>query len=382
MDKHNFWKTQPIQDTSKKEKLNESKDILEDISNLFTNNPLNLPENFNWNEINPNSESDIDDLYNFLYENYMQKNDNFGLHYTKESLRWYLSNPKFYKNMFLFVKYKNKVVGFIIATPENISVFNKNDIIFNTTFLCVDKKIRDKSLGAIMIKELLRRMYFNNVKYGYYTSPLDLPNKLTMSNYYHRPLNIKKLLDINFITKPNSISIKSFEKLYRVKDKKTTDYESLSLKTLNICVKEYNNYYKKYKIYQIMDEEEFKYKFFPVNNIIDTFIIKEDNNIKCLVSIFYLKSRILHNINYIDYNIAQIYHYYYSDEKLFIEFLEDILIYLKDKNIDVVNWIEQMDNHLFFNKLKFCKGSGEIYYHFWNKSCPDISNKDIALVTL
>lgn len=382
MDKHNFWKTQPIQDTSKKEKVNGSKDILEDISNLFTQNSINLPDNFEWIEIDPDSDTDIELLYKFLYENYNQKNDNFGLHYTKESLKWYLSNPKFYKNMFLFVKYKNKVVGSIIATPENISVFNKNDIMFNTTFLCIDKKIREKSLGSIMIKELLRRMYFNNVKYGYYTSPLDLPNKLTFSSYYHRPLNIKKLLEIDFITKPNSISIKSFEKLYRVKDKKTTNYESLNLGDINLCLEHYNNYYKKYKIYQIMDDEEFKYKFLPVENIIDTFIIKVDNNIKCFISIFYLKSRIFNNIKYDNYNIAQIYHYFYSDEKLFIEFLEDIFVYLKDKDIDVVNWIEQMDNHLFFNKLKFCKGSGDIYYHFWNKSCQNISNKDIALVTI
>ena len=382
MDKHNFWKTQPIQDTTKKEKLNGSKDVLENISHLFKSEQINLPENFVWAEINPDLDSDIDLLYNFLYENYIQKNDNTGLHYTKESLRWYLSNPKFYKNMFLFVKYKNKVVGSIVATPENISIFNKADIIFNTTFLCIDKNIREKSLGAIMIKELLRRMYYNNVKYGYYTSPLNLPNKLTLSNYYHRPLNIKKLIDIDFITKPDSISLKSFERLYKVKDKKTTNYISLRLEDINFCTEKYNEHYKKYKIYQIMDEEEFKYKFLPVDNIIDTFIIKDNNNIKCFISIFYLKSRILNNSKYKDYDIAQIYHYFYSDENLFIDFLNDILIYLKDKNIDVVNWIEQMDNNIFFEKLKFCKGSGEIYYHFWNKSCPYITNKDIGLVTL
>ena len=44
-----------------------------------------------------------------------------------------------------------------------------------------------------MIKELCRRMVLNNkVKYGYYTSPLLLPNALTKSNYYHKIINIKK----------------------------------------------------------------------------------------------------------------------------------------------------------------------------------------------
>jgi hypothetical protein len=50
---------------------------------------------------------------------------------------------------------------------------------------------------------------------------------------------------------------------------------------------------------------------------------------------------------------------------------------MKIKNIDVLNCINQMDNHLFLDKLNFKEGSGELHFYFWNKLCPKITNKDI-----
>jgi len=382
MEKHNFWKTQPIQNTTIKEKLNTTSDIIELNDDMFGKSEINLPEHFTFQVINSENKIDMDDFYNFLYENYNQKGDDTGLHYSKESLKWYLDNPKNFKDMFLFVKYKNKVVGTIIGTPINISIFDNVDTIIDTSFLCIDKTIRTKSLASIMIKELLRRMYFNKVKYGYYTSPLNLPNAISKSNYYHKIINIKKMMDINFICKPQSISNKSFEKLFKLNDNIVLNIKKITDNDLERCHQLYIKYYKQYKIYQLLSPEEFKYKFMSLDNVLDTFILEKDNVITCMISIFYLKSRIFNNPKHSEYNIAQIYHCAYTDINIFELFLNDICILMKQKDIDVINWIEQMSNHLFLNKLNFKHGSGELYYHFWNKKCPQITNKDIALVTI
>jgi glycylpeptide N-tetradecanoyltransferase len=389
MEKHKFWSTQPIQDTTKKNKILNTEeniidtDVIEDYTTLserFTKELNSLPENFTWANINPNSNEDIDLLYNFLYENYNQKNDNFGLNYSKESLKWYISNPLYHKDMFIFVKYKDKICASIIGIPVKISMYNKIYDMNDISFLCIDKKIREKSLASIIIKEIARRACFNNRVSQFYTSPLNLPNKLTMSTTYHRPLNIKKLIDINFLPKSNSISFKSYEKLYKTKDNTTTNIRKLTLNDVDKCIEKYNEHYNKYKIYQVFDKNEFIYEF--INNFIDTYVLEKNGFIECFVSIFYIKSRIFNNDKYKEYDIAQIYHYFYDDVNTFTEFLGDILCLMKKKNIDVVNWVEQMDNHLVFDKLKFCKGSGEIYYYFWNRKCPNITNKDIGLVTL
>ena len=382
MDEHKFWKTQPIQDTSQNEKINKSSDITELNNNMFSIHPINLPENFFWYEIDPKSEIDINDLYNFLYDNYNYIDNKFGAHYTKESLHWYLSNPTYFQNMFLFVKYKEKVVGSIIGTPANISIFDKLDIIIDTSFLCISKKIREKSLASIMIKELLRRMYFNNVQFGYYTTHLLLPNILTCATYYHRPINIKKLVNIDFISKPSYMSMGTFEELYKTKDKLTLNLRKMNENDISQCTQKLNQFYKKYKIYQIYTEDEFKYKFLPQTNIIDSYVFEKDNNIQAFISTFYTKSRIFNNKTYSEYNIAQIYHYFYYDDLIFIDMINDILLLMKQQNIDVVNCLEQMDNHLFINKLNFKQGSGKLNFYFWNKKCPTFTNKDIALITL
>jgi glycylpeptide N-tetradecanoyltransferase len=257
-----------------KKKFQEAKHI---IVKQHRASEINLPENFTFQVINSENKIDMDDFYNFLYENYNQKGDDTGLHYSKESLKWYLDNPKNFKDMFLFVKYKKKVVGTIIGIPINISLFDNIYTIIDTSFLCINKNIRTKSLASIMIKELLRRMYFNNVKYGYYTSPLNLPNAISKSNYYHKIINIKKMMDINFISKPQSISTKSFEKLFKLNDNIVLNIRKITDNDLERCHELYTKHYKQYKIYQLVNPEEFKYKFMSLDNVLDTFILEKDN---------------------------------------------------------------------------------------------------------
>jgi hypothetical protein len=148
------------------------------------------------------------------------------------------------------------------------------------------------------------------------------------------------------------------------------------------CTEKFNQFYKKYKIHQIYTEEEFKYKFMPHKNVIDTYICEQNNNIIAFISIFYTKSRIFNNTKYSDYDIAQIYHYFYFDKQVFIDMVDDILFLMKQKNIDVVNCLDQMDNDIFLNKLNFKQGSGKINFYFWNKRCPSFTNKDISLITI
>jgi hypothetical protein len=77
-----------------------------------------------------------------------------------------------------------------------------------------------------------------------------------------------------------------------------------------------------------------------------------------------------------------IYHYFYDTEENLIKMIEDVLYLMKNKNIDVVNCLNQMDNNIFINKLKFEEGSGNINSYFYNLACPEITNNQIAMITL
>lgn len=381
MESHNFWKTQSIQDTSKKEKLNECCIISKFNDDIYPAEKTKLPEGFTWDNLD-SSDKIIDEMYLFLYDNYVNGNDKYGGHYSKESLKWFLETVTEHKDLCFCVRYNNKIVGTIIGIPETISIYDKIYKISQTTFLCIDKNLRNRDLAPISIQEMCRRLYRNNILMSYYTSFLKLPNILTTFKYYFRPLNVKKLLDLNIITNTSRISINGFEKLYKVKDKITSNLRLLENKDIKQCTEKYNNYYKKYKIHQVFTENEFKHKFLPKNNIIDSFVVEKNGIITDFISIFYVKTHVFNNNKYSDYSVAQIYQYFYSDEKKFIDIVDDILYIMKQKNIDVVNCINQMDTHIFLDRLKFKERFGENNFYIWNMKCLPVNPSDIALITI
>lgn len=379
MESHNFWKTQSIQDTSKKEKLNECCIISQFNDDIYPEKEIKLSDGFTW-DILDSSDKIIDEMYLFLYDNYVNGDDKYGGHYSKEALKWFLEASN--KNLCFCARYNNKIVGTIIGISENISIYNKIYNISQSTFLCVDRTLRHKNLAPIFIQEMFRRLYRNNILITYYTSFLKLPNILTSFKYYFRPLNVKKLLDLNIITKTSRISINGFEKLYKVKDKLTTNLRLLEDKDIQNCMEKYNSYYKKYKIHQIFTQDEFKQKFLSKNNVIDSFVMEKKGTITDFISIFYVKTRVFNNNKYSDYSVGQIYHYFYSDEKQFIDIIDDVLYMMKQKNIDIVNWINQMDTSIFLDRLKFKERLGENNFYIWNMKCLPVNPSDIALITI
>jgi glycylpeptide N-tetradecanoyltransferase len=380
MEEHKFWKTQPLQDTKKNAEV---ADIIEFDDTMFSDKPLDLPDNFSWADINPDSDQDIDDLYNFLYLNYNNPDSSFGIHYSKELLRYYMLNPINFKNTFIVVRYNyKKIVGSIIGCPISMNIFGRIDVVCDTSFLCVNKSIRQKNLGSILIKEVCRRMYFNKIRCGYGTTFLKLPSALAKTTCFHRIINIDKLLEIKFFSKPQKISMKSFKKLFEINDQKSRSIRKLQENDIEYCAEFYNNFYKKYKIYQCLSVEEFRYKFLTDDNVVESFVSENNGIITSFISVFYVNAHVFNNKKYKDYSIAQIYYYFYRDEDVFIDLLSDLLCLMKEKHIDVVNCMDNMDSYLFLDKLNFKQGSGELNFYLWNKKCPAITNRDIALITI
>ena len=82
MESHNFWKTQSIQDTSKKEKLNECCIISQFNDDIYPEKEIKLSDGFTW-DILDSSDKIIDEMYLFLYDNYVNGDDKYGGHLNK-----------------------------------------------------------------------------------------------------------------------------------------------------------------------------------------------------------------------------------------------------------------------------------------------------------
>jgi glycylpeptide N-tetradecanoyltransferase len=111
--------------------------------------------------------------------------------------------------------------------------------------------------------------------------------KITNAKYYHRPINIKKLLDINFIAKPGNITYKTYERLYKLNDRLKLNIRKIQEKDIETCCNKLNDFNKKYKVHQRFTLDEFRHKFYYSDNIVDSYVIETDNKITDFVSIIY-----------------------------------------------------------------------------------------------
>ena len=79
-------------------------------------------------------------------------------------------------------------------------------------FLCVHKKIRSKRLAPVLIREVTRRVNRDAGWQAIYTAGVSIPTPITEATYFHRSINIKKLIDIGFAAPPRRITLASYIK--------------------------------------------------------------------------------------------------------------------------------------------------------------------------
>ncbi len=83
-------------------------------------------------------------------------------------------------------------------------------------FLCAHKKLRSKRLAPVLIKEITRRVNLRGVFQACYTAGAALPTPVATSKYFHRSLNLRKLVDIKFMVLGHTMTISRAERLFRV----------------------------------------------------------------------------------------------------------------------------------------------------------------------
>ena len=83
-------------------------------------------------------------------------------------------------------------------------------------FLCAHKKLRSKRLAPVLIKEITRRVNLRGVFQACYTAGAALPTPVATCKYFHRSLNLRKLVDIKFMVLGHTMTISRAERLYRV----------------------------------------------------------------------------------------------------------------------------------------------------------------------
>ena len=218
---HKFWDTQPVpKETEDTSDMNASGPIdetktVEDINP----EPLNLPTGFEWVSMDVTNDEQLKEIYTLLAENYVEDDDNmFRFDYSKAFLQWALMAPGFFTDWHVGVRQTSngRLRGFITGIPVSQSIRGVKTICAEINFLCVHKKLRAVRLAPVLIKEVTRRVNRRGIWQAVYTAGVVLPKPVAACKYWHRTINPKKLISVNFSRLAPRMTMQRTIKLYKL----------------------------------------------------------------------------------------------------------------------------------------------------------------------
>ena len=387
---YKFWSTQPVPQFNKECEVKFGEIWKDHKVEDLRKEPFDLPEGFEWKDVDMTLQSDIDKLYEFLKTNYVEDEDHmFRFDYSKDFLKWHLTSPNYNKEWLISVvqldkkKNKKKMVGFIAGIPIKVCIYGTDIELAEIDFLCVKKEFRDKRLAPLLIQEVSRRIHMRNQWWAVYTSGTMLPKPFAQCTYYHRNLNVKKLVDVHFTYLPHNMNMARAKNLYKLPNEcPVSGFRPMEEKDVEEVFVMLDNYEKKFKVHGYYSKEHVAHWFLPRKNVIYSYVREDDKKkITDFISFYSLPSSILQHENY--KKLMAAYSFFNINSSIsFKDLMKCAITFAKIEGFDVYNCLNIMENQTVFQDLLFGEGGGKLKYYFWNFVCPETEPKDLSLVLM
>merc|ERR1711981_554370 len=152
------------------------------------------------------------------------------------------------------------LVAFISAIPVDFRTRENRLKGSEVNFLCVHKKLRNKRLAPVLIKEITRRCYIEGVFQALYTGGNLLPTPVATCRYYHRSLDWQKLYETGFSPlPPGSTPLRQAAK-FRLPDKpQLSGLRELESKDTSAVADLLTRYTNRFDLGQIFSEDEVRH---------------------------------------------------------------------------------------------------------------------------
>jgi len=216
-----------------------------------------------------------------------------------------------------------------------------------------------------------------------YTAGVLLPKPVGKCRYYHRSLNPKKLVNINFSQLPRRQTIKMAIRLNKVPDQtQIKGLREAQLKDVPQMTRLLAGYLTKTSLHPVFDEEEVAHWFLPRDNIINCYVVEDQNHkITDMFSFYTLPSTVIGNTTYSTLRAAYSFYNVSTVTPLNV-LMQDALIKANQLGYDVFNCLDLMDNGSFLEELKFHPGDGNLHYYLYNWKCAEMQSKEVGLVLM
>ena len=370
-----FWLTQPVTDSNVKEGQLAPKKTPK-------SEPYPLTDGMEWITLDITQEVDMNKVYHLLMDNYVSdvkedQSENFRFAYSIQLLRWALQPPKHHKDWWIGIKKGKKLVSFISAIPITISVNKKEIEMAEVNFLCVHKSLRAKQLAPLLIQEVTRRVHLTDKWQAIYTAGHKLPGIVTTATYFHRSINIEKLIKVGFASPTNDMD--NYKRALLIK------YSPLKLrlleqKDIDQCFDLFIQHNTTKSICPVFTKEEFYYWLKPLKSTIWTYVVEENGKILDFVSFYHVSTTALKSQTRV--KIAYLW-FYTSVHTQWDQLLESLLYVTQQDGFDCFNVLEGIGGDVaLLESLKFVRGDGTLYYYLYNWKCEAILPQKMGVFLL
>jgi len=328
---HQFWHKQPVPQegcTYDRGKEIEKEKIVIEI-------PHKLPSGFIW------CEPQIEEAYELINKYYVD-DETFRLNYSLYTVKWAAEAPG-YKNIGIRRTDTNELIGYISSVPINVQVENRPIKMVQINFLCIHPDHRTKGFAPILISEVKRIANTNNIWQALYTAVTKIPTPITKSSYWHRFLNVKRLVECGFY-KTDRLREKFFEL------RGNSQFRRMKNKDIPKVTRILQNYFKQFKVSPMINKDWVKHWILPINSYVND----ETDDFISFYDISYDRVDGLGSVKqaYAFYMVGDVYN--------------DAFLIAKNLGYDVFNTLDAGQKTSKLEKLKFMKGTGYIYYYLFN----------------
>lgn len=379
-----FWNTQPVPKMDQKVTsigpIDPNTDPL-----LARQEPYAMPAGFEWVSLDVHNQAEIEEMYKLLTENYVEDDDNmFRFDYSIPFLLWALTPPGYLKDWHLGVRSlkSGKLMALITAAPADMRVYDQLLPMVEINFLCVHKKLRSKRLAPVLIKEVTRRVNIAGRWQAVYTAGALLPKPVARCRYYHRSLNPKKLIEVNFSRLQARMTMARTIKLYKLPDTLSSDLREMTPEDVPSVCALLNNYLNRSTMAPVLSLEDCAHWLLPRHGVINSFVISDSTGaVTDLCSFYHLPSSVMGNPKHDRLKSAYSYYNVATTMEL-VDLMRESLVLARNMGADVFNALDLMENRKVFEPLKFGIGDGHLQYYLYNYQCPDLLPEDVGLVLL
>lgn len=398
MGEHKFWATQPVPQLGDEASPDDGFIEPDKSPEEVRQDACPLPKDFEWSILDINDSKQIKEVYDLLSLNYVEDDEAaFRFQYSAEFLEWALKPPGYLKEWHIGVRVSSnkKLVAFISGVPVTLRVRGNVFRACEINYLCVHKKLRSKRLAPVLIKEVTRQVNLTGVFQAIYTAGVVLPTPVSTCRYFHRSLNIPKLVDVKFTYVPRSMTLARMIRVYKTVAKpQLSGLREMEERDVSNVADLFMRYMQRFSMVPVMTLDEVRHQLLSGKGRMDepsehyrrpgqvvwTYVVEEakSGRITDFFSFYSLPSTI---INHPKHGLLEAaYLFYYASDVAFVEDSEadnnlkkrlealvgDALIIANQAKFDVFNALTLMDNCSFLESLKFGAGDGLLNFYLYN----------------